>query len=187
MGFALAYNMAGGNELTWDESLDEDFMYFNIYRGMTEDFEPYPTAIVHQTSSTSWTDAITEGWRYYYKITAVDYNGNESTWSLPGTVTGEDGPAVPTAFALAQNYPNPFNPITSIRYDIASSTNVRIDIYNVNGQLVRTLVDRAMAPGSYETAWDGKDTTGNGVASGVYFYRLLTEEYKATKKMLLLR
>ena len=88
---------------------------------------------------------------------------------------------------LAQNYPNPFNPTTTIAFSIAEVSDVKLAIYGVRGELVRTLVDGRRAPNNYRVIWDGKNNAGNFVASGVYFYRLIAGDFKATKKMVLLR
>jgi hypothetical protein len=97
----------------------------------------------------------------------------------------------PTQFttSLSQNYPNPFNPVTAIRYSIRSQTHVSLKIYDVAGRLVMTLVDRVQAPkeGGYKVTWNGLNNAGNHVASGIYFYRLVTADRTFTKKMLLLK
>ena len=89
--------------------------------------------------------------------------------------------------SLAQNYPNPFNPTTTISYSIQRLQTVRLAIYNVAGQLVRTLVNEDQPPGVYKMSWNGENNTGHSVASGVYFYRLRAGDYVATKKMVLLK
>ena len=94
---------------------------------------------------------------------------------------------VPTAFALAQNYPNPFNPETTITYDVAEGSPVRLEVYNVMGQLVHTLVNEQQAAGRYRVVWSGTDAHSRQVASGVYFYRLQTEGFSAVKKLMLLK
>ena len=94
---------------------------------------------------------------------------------------------VPTAFALAQNYPNPFNPETTITYDVAEGSPVRLEVYNVMGQLVHTLVNEQQAAGRYRVVWSGMDAQSRQVASGVYFYRLQTEGFSAVKKLMLLK
>ncbi len=98
------------------------------------------------------------------------------------------GPRAPVTF-LAQNYPNPFNPQTAIDYTLAESGTVRLEIFDVAGRLVRTLVDpgQTVAPGPHRAYWDGIDDRGARVASGVYFYRLKTGTYTKTRKMVLLR
>jgi hypothetical protein len=106
---------------------------------------------------------------------------------LEGT-GGFDGPEIPVADALNQNFPNPFNPSTTIAFDLAKPSMVRIGIYDVSGRLVRTLVDRGMEAGSHEVGWNGMNNSGVGVPSGLYFYRMTTSEgFTATRKMILLR
>ncbi len=94
----------------------------------------------------------------------------------------------PTNFTLSQNYPNPFNPSTEIRFTLAKSTPVTLVIYNSLGQRVRTLVDKQMSAGSYRVTWDGRDSRGITVTSGIYFYRMNAgSNYSAAKKMILLK
>jgi len=88
---------------------------------------------------------------------------------------------------LAQNYPNPFNPSTKIRYSIAQNGRVKLRIYNVAGQVVRSLVDEVRIAGVHSVTWDGRDETGAPVASGVYFYRLVTSGFTKTKKLTVLK
>ena len=97
---------------------------------------------------------------------------------------------VKTAFAnsLSQNYPNPFNPQTSITFTVKERSPVTVKVYNVAGQLVRTLVNDERAPGTAHTiTWDGRNDAGMQVASGVYFYRLVAKNFTQTKKMVLLK
>ena len=96
--------------------------------------------------------------------------------------------AVPLGYALSQNYPNPFNPQTMIRYDLLEAGAVRLSVYNVLGQMVRTLVDGQRPAGSYSVVWDGRDSTGREVASGIYLYRLQVKgQHVQTRRMVLLR
>jgi hypothetical protein len=97
------------------------------------------------------------------------------------------GTEAPSAYRLAQNFPNPFNPSTTIRYDMKEKGLVRIKIYNVAGELVRTLVDEMKNAGAYSIAWDGRNNAGSGVASGIYFYKMETRAFSQTKKMVVLR
>jgi hypothetical protein len=98
-----------------------------------------------------------------------------------------DSKPLPTEFALRQNAPNPFNPSTVIVYDLPKATNVRLDIYNVLGQKVKTLVDGFQNAGTQNVIWDGHDQSGASVASGVYFYRISAGDFNATKKMMMLK
>jgi flagellar hook assembly protein FlgD len=101
-------------------------------------------------------------------------------------------PNVPNSFELFQNYPNPFNPTTTIKFKVWSlefrePVHTTLKIYNIRGQLVRTLVDDERLPGYYQVFWDGKDNSGKEVSSGIYFYQLKTRDYSDTRKMILLR
>jgi hypothetical protein len=109
----------------------------------------------------------------------------EVTIQYPGT--GVDDETIPKRFDLFQSVPNPFNPVTTIRFDVAKRSAVKLAVYNVQGQLVCVLVERRMDPGRHEIEWDGRDASGRSVASGVYFYRLMTPFYTESKKMILLR
>jgi hypothetical protein len=89
---------------------------------------------------------------------------------------------------LIGNYPNPFNPETTIRFSVgAMSTPVRIDVYNIRGQHVRTLVDELYESGEHDIVWNGTDENDNPVASGVYFYRMVSDKHNEVKRMLLMK
>jgi len=92
-----------------------------------------------------------------------------------------------TTYDLYQNYPNPFNPTTTICYQLPTSGNVELSVYNSVGQLVRTLVSNEQDMGRYEVKWDGKNGNGEAVGSGVYFYRLTASDFDQTNKMVLLK
>jgi hypothetical protein len=89
--------------------------------------------------------------------------------------------------SLAQNYPNPFNPSTTIKYSVKEKAHVSLKIYNVAGQLVRTLVSSVFNAAAYTEIWNGRSNSGNPVSSGVYFYKLVTKNFSKTKKMVLLK
>jgi len=93
----------------------------------------------------------------------------------------------PNTTKLISNYPNPFNPSTTISFIIEKTTPVTIDIYNVKGQRVRTFNTQLYTPGQHTVIWNGSDDSGHPMASGVYFYRMQTDDYSAIKKMLLLK
>jgi hypothetical protein len=94
---------------------------------------------------------------------------------------------LPDRFGLAQNFPNPFNPITEIMFSIPMEAQVRIRIYNVMGQMVRTLTEQRYSTGIHQIMWNGTDDNGISVGAGVYFYRMEAQQYVQTKKMLLLK
>jgi hypothetical protein len=93
----------------------------------------------------------------------------------------------PVQTTLLGNFPNPFNPSTAIRFDLAKSGVVSLDIYNLKGQKVKTLCADRLNAGSYEKTWNGTDENGKRVASGIYLYKLSTATKSFTKKMLMLK
>ena len=99
----------------------------------------------------------------------------------------ERGEVLPYRFELSQNYPNPFNPVTTIEYSLPARSQVMIEIFNVLGQKVRTLVNEAKTAGSYRIEWNGSDDAGKPVSTGVYLYRFQAGDLVQTKKMLLIK
>jgi flagellar hook assembly protein FlgD len=89
--------------------------------------------------------------------------------------------------ALAQNYPNPFNPTTTIAFSLRAPSHVELSVYGVNGARIRDLVSETMDPGNHRIQWDGRDRRGSQVASGMYFYRIVAGDFRATKKMVLMK
>ena len=96
------------------------------------------------------------------------------------------GPARPQGFALGQNYPNPFNPSTIIPYQLPTAAQVRLEVFNVLGQRVATLVDEERPAGFHAAAWDATDAAGRAVAAGVYMYRLTAGGERHTRRMVLI-
>jgi flagellar hook assembly protein FlgD len=98
---------------------------------------------------------------------------------------------IPESFALRQNYPNPFNPTTTIEYAVPKTdgnpVRVLIELFNVTGQKIRTLVHDDKQPGEYAVVWDGLDDHGRFVGSGVYIYQMRTKEFVASQKLILLK
>jgi len=104
-----------------------------------------------------------------------------------GTVGIGEEELLPATFAISRNYPNPFNPTTMIDYQLPQSADVKLEIYNVLGQKVRTLVNAKMAAGRYQATWDARNDAGTPVGSGVYIYRFWAGDYKSVQKMVLMK
>jgi hypothetical protein len=103
------------------------------------------------------------------------------------TAAEDELPPLPREFTLAQNYPNPFNPVTTIAFSLPRRTDTRLVIYNVLGQEALTLVDQILPAGDHEIIWNGRLNNGQSAPTGVYFYRLVTEQQSLVRKMLLLK
>lgn len=105
-----------------------------------------------------------------------------------GSTTDNHDPITPMQKSvLNQNYPNPFNPETTINFKLSDHGNVKLNIYNVKGQLIKTLANENKASGDYSIKWDGKDNNGKKVASGIYLYKIKSGNFSSTKKMILLK
>lgn len=92
-----------------------------------------------------------------------------------------------TRYLQWQNYPNPFNPETKIHFDLPKSTHVKLEIYNLLGQRIKTLCDGPKTAGNHAVKWDGKDDQGHNVSSGIYFYKIIGEDLVRVNKMVLAR
>jgi len=121
-----------------------------------------------------------------FRIISSKPNNPGDILQVHGTV-GIAGQPVPEVFDLSQNYPNPFNPVTHIQFSLANKVKVKLEVFNVLGQRVKTLVDSDMAPGKHEVTWDGRNDAGARVGSGIYFYRLKAGDYVNSRKMILIK
>jgi hypothetical protein len=132
--------------------------------------------------------------QYWAGNTALGGYEVEVTLIPPTAIAGEENGTVPGKYALYQNYPNPFNPVTNIGFrlpvghaGISDFGLVNLDVYDLLGRKIATLVNEKLTPGDYKIQWDGRDDTGKPVVSGVYLYRLQVNEFVQTRKMVLLR
>lgn len=118
----------------------------------------------------------------------VFYVDDFSIHSNGGYPVDADDPVVPAiSTKLENNYPNPFNPQTTIRYSLAQASAVMIEIYNVKGQLVKTLVKDTKEAGNHSVVWNGKDNNNRSVSSGIYYYKMSAGKYSNTRKMILMK
>ena len=107
--------------------------------------------------------------------------------SETGINSGSDKTQVIESFKIFQNYPNPFNPSTTITYQIPNYSNVRVNIYDLNGQLIKELLNENQSAGEYRIMWDGTNQSNLKVASGVYIYSVRCNESLLSKQMILLK
>ncbi|MEN3039084.1 MAG: T9SS type A sorting domain-containing protein, partial [Candidatus Kryptonium sp.] len=166
-----------------------EFKGFNIYKGESLDAVNLVASYVRNDNLKAkgssafgaiyeWEDKnITTGKKYYYRLGAVSANGEKLLDKIV-----EVNVEVPTSFALYQNYPNPFNPTTTIEFDLPKETNVKLEIFNLRGEKVAELINRKLESGRYSVVVEFKD-----MPSGIYFYKLTTNEFSDVKKMVLMK
>jgi hypothetical protein len=131
-------------------------------------------------------DKLGNGSDYFWRVKASN-DGGDNGWSEIftfniGTTVSNELEEKPTEFSISQNYPNPFNPSTQISYALPEASNVKLDIINMLGQRVTTLVNERKTAGNYTITFDA-----SGLSSGVYFYMIQAGEFTNTKKMLLIK
>jgi hypothetical protein len=191
-------NVATGSLLFAWESAGDDMMYgVELTGSLGSVIIPFDTSATEVLIPYAVLSAAFE----FVGVTAVEgtwdivaYNGMDMDYSANGpfnltigSTVGTDDAFIPDVFALYQNYPNPFNPVTTISYDIPEASDVRLVVYNLVGQPVRVLVNGFQNPSRYTLAWNGLSDNGLPVSSGIYIYRLESESFVKTMKMMYLK
>ena len=181
--------------ITWDDPVDADFNYVEVIRADDVNFTS-GVVVAGRTGETQIIDsdqALTLGTTVYYRLSSFDFAGNMSDYTealevvLSPLGVADGGSAIPTAYNLNQNAPNPFNPTTTIKYALPRMSHVELVIYDILGREVRRLVQETQPAGYHTVVWDGRNSSGLGVASGVYFYQIQAGSYTELKKMTLLK
>jgi hypothetical protein len=176
----------------WSTASESQLNCFNVWRDgqIIGSVEATNTT---QTQFYSFVDhQAAPGNTYHYWLEVVELDGSTTMFG-PQSVNleqpGEPGqPAIPQVYGLYQNYPNPFNPTTEISFSVPGTTTGELVVYASNGQLVKRLYQGQInAQEVYRITWDGTDSSGKAVASGLYFYRLQTEKASLHKKMILIQ
>jgi hypothetical protein len=155
------------------------------------------TNVFNETlSSTDWVEKIVDLSDYHgetiyvafrhYNVTDMFYMKLDDVWVGSGT-SETDISITPAITKLNSNYPNPFNPETTISFSVSNDGPVNIDIYNIKGQKVKSLVNDNFKSGNYQIVWKGQDDNGRQVGSGMYFYKMKSGKYTATRKMILMK
>jgi hypothetical protein len=178
---------AGMVELSWRVETETDNAGFKVFRNGDEIAFVESQGNSESPRTYTWIDrSVTAGVTYTYTIADIDLDGRENMQDFEATATPMAAD-VPTSYSLSQNYPNPFNADTHIEFTLANSGQTTLKIYNTTGQLVRTLVDGHLDAKMHKVRWDGRNESGQLIASGIYFYRLNSGNFVDTKKMSFLR
>ncbi|MCD4818528.1 MAG: T9SS type A sorting domain-containing protein [Candidatus Cloacimonetes bacterium] len=189
--------------IEWTTQSESHNSGWNIYRSNSDNFgqsfslnndliDGFGTTSEQHHYSFEDTNEFENGFIYNYWLESVEYSGNTE---LFGPISLEveiepDNPDVPSVvvIGLLQNYPNPFNPETEIKFAVVQSGNAELSIYNIKGQKVITLFDDHVSANEYITVnWNGKDSHQNAVSSGVYMYKLKTDNKEHLRKMILMK
>ena len=179
--FSLAWiDRRDGREVAYYQILDSDLNFLAVNQSVSstvsEFMESVRTDAYRGRAWFVWSDPREEGLNVFAR----------SLVYLP-TDVDDDPPQLPLGYALLQNYPNPFNPSTEIEFTVPSATHAKLIVINPLGQTVTTLGDDSRSAGTHRVIWNGRDYNGDRVASGVYLYRLTTDIFTHTRKMLLLK
>jgi len=172
--------------LQWNTLSETGVERFELMRSssLIPDYEPVASIPAENSSSGAqygFVDReVTNGVTYTYTLAVVNLDGSRQEWG--NEVNATPHAEIVSEFALHQNFPNPFNPETRIAFDLAAEANVTLEVFNISGQVVVTLMNGAMDAGSHSVAF-----SGSALSAGVYFYTLRADGFTATKKMLLLK
>ena len=185
----------------YDSAIEGHLNYRDKYRTLTEGFQQiqagpgdmrYYIAAGPFTLSPSGQDSAKIAFALVAGDSLADLQANAAAAQTRylGIISGMEpltAAAAPHTFSLSPNYPNPFNPETTIRFGLPGESHVRLSLYNLLGQRIRTLVDGRERPGMHQIQWDGRNDIGEPVASGIYLFRIEAGDYIKSRKLLLLR
>lgn len=193
-GFSLAGNYGDNPTLSWNANIELDLDGYKLYRSVNG--SGYSLLITLNENTTSYTDnGITIGNKFdqsvCYKLTSFDLAGRESDFCFPRCTTAGQiskdaailyNEPIPEEYSLFSAYPNPFNPTTKIQFGIPENDNVKLSVYNMLGEKVADLVDDYLTKGFYEKEFDASK-----LSSGIYIYKIKTNNFTDVKKMMLVK
>lgn len=189
----------------WAKSHTAQYGLERFRVGVSTNVNALPATFQYVTGANEYVEAPLEWTEYTYDLSAWDgqnvyitircvsndafifYVDDVSIHGVGGSVDNSDITTPVVATELKGNYPNPFNPETTIKYSVSGNTPVSIEIYNVKGQLVKTLVNETKGTGNYSEVWKGLDNNNRPVSSGVYFFKMNAGKYSSTKKMIMMK
>ncbi|MBK8165609.1 MAG: right-handed parallel beta-helix repeat-containing protein [bacterium] len=190
VGGARLASLGGGRVLlSWDPALSARVASYVVYRDTAAVFTPSAggavAVVAHPVCSY---EEVPPPGSWYYVVSAIDLDGRAGGFSDRVGLSGSpsDVPVAPAVdLAISRVVPNPFNPRAVVSFSVPSAGMATLGIYDLRGRLVRTLVDRPLAPGPHEEAWDGTDDAGRGQAAGTYLARLVQAGRTAVAKLVL--
>lgn len=185
----LAVSALGGGEFraSWNACADPDVDYYVVYRDSAAVFSPSAANAIATVAHPSVQFDDTPPFTSYYVIAAVDTNGycggfSEAVWSEGASAAGDP---LPRFLAIREIAPNPFNPQARIAFDVPHGGRIKLQVFDIRGRLVRSLVSGYVEAGSHVAVWNGRDNGGRMAAAGVYFARMSDGSEAKTAKMVL--
>ncbi len=191
---------AGSATVSWDANSEPDLAGYKIYYGQGSG--NYQNQVYVGNATSYRLTGLEEGKRYYFAVTALDFSGNESSFSIEVEATIKESPpddpetdetnSTQTLIGRAYNYPNPFKvdlEQTIIRYELQNPGEVTIEILDANTDFVTTLIENEFRPAGENTAdvWDGRNSDGRFVANGVYFCNIRANQEQKIIKIAVMR
>lgn len=173
-----------GVKIVWETLQNEENLGFNIARSESEkeDYLYINDELIIDEGRNQFIyfdNKIESNKKYFYKLESVSINGSKSLFGPVSVLVSSPG-----KWSLSQNYPNPFNSETTINFSIPKSSNVSITIYNINGVVIRKLINANYDAGYYSIKWDGKNNDGIIVSSGIYFCEFRSKDVAITRKII---
>ncbi len=197
--FTVSMSSGMNAVLSWTSETETNMLGYNVFRNSENSYAEaeminYPIIPAQNTSETTnyifEDEEVDFGNTYYYWLQSVDL---DLTYGLHGPISitvdedEEELPPIVYETQLFNNYPNPFNPNTNINFTLREETHVSLEVFNITGQRVRVLKNGEKSEGKHTIVWDGLDDNGRVSTSGIYFYRLKTDHFNETKKMILVK
>ena len=195
--FSFAANgKNNGIELLWITESESNSWGFNIYRSLDKDknYSQINAGLIKAAGNSTQRriyrfqdNRVEENQNYWYLLEQIDIDGASQQFGPISMSTTNSVTSVPQTFGFYENYPNPFNPQTSMRFDLPSPEKVLLEVYDVSGKKVKTLLNEQRSAGSYNVVWDGTNFDNQHVSAGAYFVRLVAGPYQHVNKMMLLK
>ncbi len=195
--FTASISASGFIQLSWVTYTETNVAGFRIYRGTTGYLDEallldvfIPASNTTQTQNYLYREQefLADGY-YYYWLESADYDGSATIYGpvvIHFDIDGSDQmPVIPVKNGISNVFPNPFNPQTTIRYALSAPSFVRLGIYNLRGQLVRSLISESRSAGFHSVKWDGKDDGGSLCSTGIYHVRMRTKDDHYVRKIVL--
>ncbi|MBN1561892.1 T9SS type A sorting domain-containing protein [candidate division KSB1 bacterium] len=180
--------------IEWHVEAETNHAGYNLYRSMAdENYVKINAELIRKADASQqyeYLDRDVQRGVYFYRLEEVSLDGQSTSYGpvqVTSTSNVDEAPETPRAYSLSRNYPNPFNPSTTISYSLPEKSEMILNIYDIHGKLIRTLVTGLRPAGTHTVTWDGADDAGELAPSGIYLYRMTAGSFVKTERMTLLK